>query len=126
MKNKKKIMILDDERDFLNEIVEYLNMSDYITYCLFDNNKISEIVDKVKEISPDIIIMDIYMKDKIGFDIVKDIKMYPELKSIPIIMMTGFKKRDEYEKLMEKYKIKECLVKPIYPPKLLNKIKEYI
>lgn len=127
MENKKRIIIIDDEIEFLNEVEEVLRTCNYKVYCLFDNKNATQMAKEIKEFNPDLILLDIFLKNKTGFDIVESIKMYPELKSIPILMMTGnIDVEKENYKLIRKYKIKECLLKPIYPPNLLVKIEKYI
>jgi DNA-binding NtrC family response regulator len=82
----KKIIIFDDDEDILS-ICTYIleeqgwNVSTY-TNC---NN----IVDKVSDVSPDVILMDNWIPDEGGIIATQALKNHQKLKSIPVIYFSA-------------------------------------
>jgi len=61
-----------------------------------------DIIKKIKELKPDIILLDLIMEDKKGIDILSELKGEEELKKIPVIIFTNYGKlslQKEAEKL---------------------------
>jgi len=75
-----------------------------------DADQTFEILKKEK---PDIIILDILLPGKNGFEILRDIKSNDSLKEIPVIILSNFGQKDEIEKGLKlgakKYLIKATL-----------------
>lgn len=74
----------------------------------------------IKE-KPDLIILDLILPGIIsGFDVLKDIKMNPESKNIPVIVLTNL---ESQEKIIKDSGAVECLVKANTP---INTVEETI
>lgn len=83
---KKKIIIVEDEVIISNDIKQYLKKLNYEVLATF--NSAEELLEKIKDFLPDIILMDINFKDKIdGIKAAKEIK---NKYNIPIIFLTAF------------------------------------
>jgi len=106
---KKKIMIVDDDKEFLEEFRETLNLSGYDALAFSDGTSALGMVSKVK---PDLILLDLKLKDKSGFQIAYELKHLRETAHIPIIAMTGFYIEKEHAELMNLCGIKTHLIKP--------------
>ena len=65
----------------------------------------------VRKTRPDVILLDLKMPAKSGFQVADEIKHFQETSHIPIIAMTGFFKED-YVPLMGLFGITKCLKKP--------------
>jgi len=82
----KKVLIVDDEPDgvsFVSSILEE-NGYDYITAA--NGAKGLEILIKEK---PDLILLDLLMPEKSGIMLFQEVKKDPELRDIPIIIVSG-------------------------------------
>lgn len=62
----------------------------------------------LKKINPDFAIVDIFLKDKLGFEIIKILN----LRNIPVIVVTGFPKESVFERIV-KLEVDSFLSKPV-------------
>jgi len=87
MKNSvvNKILIVDDDKQSLIDLVEILD-TEYIVYTAKDGVSALE---KVNEILPDLILLDVIMPYMNGFDVIMELKKSDITKDIPIIFITG-------------------------------------
>lgn len=116
---KKKIMIVDDDREFLEELKETLTSSGYDTTALSNSTSALKMVRKIK---PDVILLDLKMQGKSGFQIANELKQLAETAHIPIIAMTAFYTEREYTILTNICGIKTCLIKPFNPLDVIAEI----
>jgi DNA-binding response OmpR family regulator len=108
----RKVMVVDDDKEFLDEINEMLNLSGYETILLSDSRYAFMEVCKVK---PDVILLDLKMDGVNGFELADELRSSPETKFIPVIGITGFYTEKEHQLLMRVCGIKQCLIKPFNP-----------
>ncbi|MBD1371691.1 response regulator transcription factor [Hazenella sp. IB182357] len=80
---KYKILIIEDEKRIREELNEYLENVGYETATVIDFSRILTIV---KEVSPDLILLDLNLPYIDGYTIHREIK---KLSDIPIIMVTS-------------------------------------
>jgi CheY-like chemotaxis protein len=113
-----KVMIVDDNKEFLEELEEVLAISGYDMVAAQDPSSVLPIAIKEK---PQVILLDLKMPGKSGFQLAHELSNSPELQQIPIIAMTGFFK-DGYETLMDLCGIKRCLKKPFNPLDVITEI----
>lgn len=79
----KKILIIEDDRNLLNELREFLENKGYEVANVENFLKASEIALKMR---PDLVILDINLPGISGFDICREIK---EKSNIPVLMLTS-------------------------------------
>jgi len=107
----KKVMIVDNDKDFLSELEETLSASGYEMVAVDDPQVASLMADRIKV---DVILLDLKMPGKNGFELAFELGHIPGLQHVPIIAMTGFYKED-YDALFASCGIKKCLKKPFRP-----------
>lgn len=108
----KKVMVIDDDQSFLDEIEEMLKSSGYDTVLLSDS---TSAIEKVSEYKPDVLLLDIKMEGASGFKIADELRRMPELKNIPLIGVTGFYTENEHRLFMKMCGIKKIIIKPFQP-----------
>lgn len=113
-----KIMIVDDDKEFLGELGETLALSGYSTVMVSD--PILALDTAVRE-KPDIVLLDLRMPGKNGFQLADELRHVPQLMQVPIIAMTGNFK-DSYNPLIKMCDIKKCLKKPFNPLDIIAEI----
>jgi DNA-binding NtrC family response regulator len=91
MAQKKKILILDDERDILNVIERFLNRRGLVEVVSITNP--IEALALIKNGNFDMLLTDIMMPEMNGVEVLKEVhKMKPDLK---VIMMTAYSTIDK-------------------------------
>ncbi len=121
MNTKKKVMVIDDDKEFLAELVETLSLTGYDPVFTADS---VDAVEKVVQTRPNIILLDLKMDKKSGFKVADELMAKPETRDVPIIAMTGVFTQQEHSLLMRICNIKECLIKPINPLDVIHLIEK--
>jgi len=116
----KKIMVIDDDKEFLEELGEMLKLSGY---DLVAANDADVAIAVAKETNPVVILLDLKMPKKSGFQLASELKYFSELEKVPIIAMSAFYK-DDYKPLLNMCGIKRCLTKPFRPLDVIAEIEE--
>jgi CheY-like chemotaxis protein len=68
-------------------------MEGYQVETLLD--KTGDLLETIRSIKPDIFLVDIFLGDRNGLELVKDMRQQPDLKKIKIIMVSGIDKSTE-------------------------------
>ena len=134
MSEVKKILLVDDDEDMLEVNATVLESRGY---KVFKAMSAEEGLTKLKEVVPDVIVLDVMMEDHTaGFHFaykLKDLSPTSELKDyrhIPIIMLTAIGEETgmkfDPKKDGDYLPVEAFLDKPVDPDKLLNKIKEML
>jgi two-component system alkaline phosphatase synthesis response regulator PhoP len=82
----KQILIVDDDRNAVTFLSAVVSDNGYEPVSAFDG---SEGLAKVRQVTPDLIVMDVMMPKKSGFVLFKQLKEDKRYREIPIIMLTG-------------------------------------
>ncbi len=86
MSQKKRILVVDDDPDFCDVVQSKLEGLDVEVELAYDG---AEGMDRVKASPPDIIVLDVMMPEKDGFQMCREIKQNPQYQDIPVIMLTA-------------------------------------
>ncbi|HNR93145.1 MAG TPA: response regulator [Kiritimatiellia bacterium] len=80
------IVVLEDERNFSRFLKMALEERGYEVYC-YDNGQDGE--EAIKNMCPDLAILDVMLPRKNGLDICMELKRKEKYRNIPILMITG-------------------------------------
>ena len=80
---------------------------------------------EIEAAKPDIVITDVIMPDKDGYDVCQHIKSHPALAKTPVILMSGVVNRAVAEKAFA-VKADELLRKPFQPQDLIARVKHLL
>jgi len=117
-KARAKIMVIDDNLDFLSEIAEMLQLSDYEATVFPDGIQALREFERVK---PDVVLLDLKMPHKDGFQVAQEIRR--NNKSIPIIAISAF--YNEREKpLLDQLCVRRCINKPLNPLDIIAEVEK--
>ncbi len=97
-KNMKKILFIEDEEALHKTLGAKLVEQGYSLELATDGLAGME---KVKTFKPDLIILDLILPKMNGFDFLEMIKQDPDLKKIPIIVLTNLEASNDVQKAIE-------------------------
>jgi DNA-binding response OmpR family regulator len=117
---KKKIFLVDDDIIIHEAITAYLSSDEFEIIHAYDGGH--DILERIENEQPDLIILDIMMPIGDGRDICRDIKKNPKTKNLKILMLTA--KSEHYERILGlELGADEYITKPISQSLLPNRIK---
>ncbi|MFA5155784.1 MAG: response regulator [Candidatus Omnitrophota bacterium] len=102
---KKKILVVDDEPDFLKIIKIRLESDGYET-LLCDNGK--DALNIIKKDKPDAVLLDILMPELDGLEVLRTIRKQD--KNLPVFIITAFSNNERFE-LAKKFNASGFIVK---------------
>lgn len=118
---KMKVLIVDDEKQFSDQLAEYLTVLGYEVYNTYTGEQALDILEKEK---PNVILCDLKLR-KIGTldgdDILTQLKSLSP-KTIPV-MLTAYKNEATQRRLISKGAVR-CLYKPIQLNELESLLRE--
>ena len=116
---KKKILVVEDDRD-ISELITYnLEREGYEIACLYDGSQVVEFVRKRK---PDLIVLDLMLPEVDGIEICRTLKSDANTKHIPIVMLTA--KSEEADVVVGlQMGADDYIPKPFSPKVLVARIK---
>ena len=91
MAKKKKILVVDDELDFLELLRMRLEANNYEVVTAVDGN---EALVKVKTEKPDVVLLDILMPGMDGLDVLRRIRKEDE--NLPVFIITAFSNEERF------------------------------
>jgi CheY-like chemotaxis protein len=89
----KKVLLADDDFTMVSLLKTLLKLEGYEVMTLLD--KPGEVLDNIRNAKPDILLLDLYLGDRNGIEIVRNMRQDPELKNIRIVMVSGLDKTEE-------------------------------
>ncbi len=116
----KKIMIIDDDKEFLEELAEAIASSGYDPIAVNDTDGLLDLVVKTK---PAVILLDLKMPKKTGFLVAYELQESSDTVGIPVIAMSGYVK-DGHIAPKELVNIRTCLKKPFTPEDVIAEIEK--
>lgn len=117
-----KILIVDDEKDWVQMLAMRLKHVGYLIEVAFDA---VQAVMQVVQLKPDLILLDIMLPAGSGLEVLKNIRSRAKTFSIPVIILTA-KGDKETKEAAEKLGISGYFVKPVDMNELLEKLKEVL
>ncbi|MCD6153004.1 MAG: response regulator [Syntrophobacterales bacterium] len=127
MTAKKKILLIDDDRDFLMATKIILESGGYEVFLAEDGKSG---VEMVKSVSPDLTITDMMMETwGEGFTVVSKIRSIEAGKDMPLIMLSGVDLQGPYQSFEpseESPRVDLVLNKPVKADDLLKHVKRLL
>ena len=123
MANIAKILLIDDDVDFVSATKTVLESKPYEIIVAHNGD---EGLQKVKEEKPDLIIMDVIMPMKDGFTAAEQLEKDPEFGKIPVIMLTAFSEMGGESSIPASagrtLETEDYISKPVAPEELLRRV----
>ena len=117
----RKILVVDDSRTELYHLSELLGKRGFAVRTAENGD---EAMRRLNEDKPDLILMDVVMPGKNGFQLTRSITRDPRFADVPVIMCTS--KNQETDKVWGmRQGARDYIVKPVNGEELLAKIKAF-
>jgi DNA-binding response OmpR family regulator len=117
----KKILIVDDSTGMVRMIQSVLEKEGYCAIGLSDPSQIEQTIDSE---SPNLILLDVVMPERDGFQVCRTLKNSQTYKSIPIIVVSG-KSTASDRYWAEQQGANGYIVKPFAPVDLLREVRRF-
>ena len=110
-----KVLIADDNKQIVSILSEYCKKNNFTVSTVFDGEEALKEIEKNKF---DIVLLDVMMPKKDGFDVCRETRKFS---SVPIIMITA--RGEDYEKIMGlEIGADDYIVKPFSPGEIIARI----
>ncbi|UCH50523.1 MAG: response regulator [Chloroflexota bacterium] len=127
MESKAKILLVDDDEDFVEATKLVLESKPYEVIVAQDGD---EGLAKARKEKPDLIILDVIMPVKDGFSAAEQLKKDTELQKIPVIMLTSFAIKGGETSLSISQGLtldtEDYVDKPVSPQELLKRVERLL
>ena len=122
MAEKAKILLVDDDPDFVDATRIVLETEYDVSVALNGDEGLA----KARAEKPDLIILDIIMPDKDGFMVCEELKSDANLADVPVMMLTSFAERKGETSLAVTQgmmlEAEDYVDKPVRPDELLKRV----
>jgi two-component system alkaline phosphatase synthesis response regulator PhoP len=122
-----KITLVDDDVEFCEATQILLESMGYEVTIAYDGKHGLE---KIRKTKPDLVILDVMMPEMNGYDLCVVLKADPELKEIPVILLTGVDKayfQTAYSKHMGMMtEADDYIAKPVDSEELSKRVSSFI
>jgi CheY-like chemotaxis protein len=123
MNSQPYILIVDDDPDILEGVVAVLETQDYRLATARDG---LEALEKIRQETPDLVILDMLMPRMDGFAVIKELRADPEFAGLPVIVLTtviedAAYRRYELETGLS-MDVADFIEKPAPPAELLKRV----
>ena len=119
----KKILLVEDEDIMLNLLQRKLTQEGYDVFVARDGEEGLKIM---REIMPDIVLLDIIMPKKGGIEVMEEMQKEPKLKTLPVIIISNSGQPVELDKAKE-LGAKDWLIKTEFDPQeVIDKVKKQL
>ena len=85
----RRVMIVDDERDFAQTVGDYLQLKGGFEVEMVDSGFAAGLT--LARFRPSVVLLDLLMPDMDGFEVLRMIRQDPEMRRIPVIACTAYR-----------------------------------
>ena len=127
MERKAKILLVDDDADFVESTRTVLESKPYEIIIAVNGD---EALRKAREEKPDLILLDVIMPVEDGFTAAEQLKKDDTLADIPVIMLTSYASKGAGTSIPQsrgmELEYEDYIDKPVSPQDLLAKVEKHL
>ena len=122
MPTEKKVLVCDDELYILESVTYVVREEGFAVFAAEDGE---QAIDKARAELPDLMLLDILMPKKTGFEVCRALKENPATKGIYIILLTSLGQERDVEQAFQSG-ADEYMTKPFSPRSLRKRLHELL
>ena len=112
-----KILLAEDDPTMVALLKTLLTIEGFEVVTILD--KAGDPVENIRREKPDVVLLDVYLGEQDGVELVRQMRQVPELKSVKVVMTSGMNKVDECLEAGAD----DFLLKPYMPDDLIRRIR---
>lgn len=93
-----KITIVEDEEILLRVLKEKFENAKFDVSTVADGERAMVVI---REVQPDIVLLDLILPKKNGFEVLQEVKSDPKVKSIPVIVLSNLGQDEDIKKALQ-------------------------
>lgn len=117
---RKLVLVADDEKDIAEIVCEMLEGEGYETVQAHDGE---ETLRMIRSRRPGAAVLDIKMPGIDGLEVIRRLRQDPDLKALPIVVLTATRIIRELEEEFRQLKVHSWMAKPFEPDQLIAAVK---
>ncbi|MFK7940612.1 MAG: response regulator transcription factor [Roseovarius sp.] len=118
----KRVLLIEDETNII-EAISFILSRDGWDVKTHSNGH--DAIDAIRQRAPDLIILDVMLPGRSGFDILKDIRADHEFSDRPVLMLTA-RGQDSDREMAERYGASKYMTKPFSNAEVLATVRDLI
>lgn len=118
----KTILIADDEKNILISLEFLMKREGYKVITAHDGQ---EAIDAIFREQPDLVLLDVMMPKKTGFDVCQEVRADPKFQDIPILMLTAKGRETDIAKGLA-LGANDYVIKPFSTRELAQKVRDIL
>ena len=116
----KKVLLIEDEPNITEAIRFILSRDGFAVDTHADG---STALDAIRARAPDMVILDVMLPNRSGFDILRDLRAEAQTRDLPVLMLTARGQKRDRE-LAERYGASRFMTKPFSNADVLASVRE--
>lgn len=114
------VLLIEDEPNII-EAIRFILSRDGWSVDVHSDGRTA--VDAVRRRSPDLVILDVMLPNRSGFDILRDLRGDPDFRSLPVLMLTARGQSHDRE-MAERLGVSRFMTKPFSNADVLTSVRE--
>ncbi|MDJ1016967.1 MAG: response regulator [Paracoccaceae bacterium] len=116
------VLLIEDEPNII-EAIRFILSRDGWRVDIHSDGRTA--VDAVRDRAPDLVILDVMLPNRSGYDILNDVRKDPGTSDMPVLMLTARGQKKDRE-LAEKLGVSKFMTKPFSNGEVLSTVRELV
>lgn len=120
---EKTILVIEDDK-FLRELISQKLIKE--GYKIFEAVDGEEGIKKIRELKPDLVLLDLILPGIDGFEVLSKAKEDPSLSQIPVVILSNLGQKEDVEKGVKLGAVDYLIKAHFTPGEIIEKIKKFL